>query len=63
MDPDPRTDACEYDSCPADTNTAIGNNATDAMPFRCLSLPPEYISLDAAVDAGNTILGPLCPTS
>lgn len=28
-DPEPRTDACEYDSCPADTNAATGTNATD----------------------------------
>lgn len=30
VDPDPRTDACEYDSCPANTNTSTGTNATDA---------------------------------
>lgn len=30
MDPEPRTAACEYDSCPADTDAATGTNATDA---------------------------------
>lgn len=28
-DPEPRTDACEYDSCPAGTNATTGSNATD----------------------------------
>lgn len=28
-DPEPRTDACEYDSCPANTNLAYSSNATD----------------------------------
>lgn len=28
-DPEPRTEACEYDSCPADTNLTYGSNATD----------------------------------
>lgn len=28
-DPKPRTEACQYDSCPAGTNTTVGSNATD----------------------------------
>lgn len=28
-DPKPRAEPCEYDSCPAGTNTTFGSNATD----------------------------------
>ncbi|KAH9883496.1 sure-like protein [Xylariomycetidae sp. FL2044] len=28
-EPEPRTDACQYDSCPADTNAPIGTNETN----------------------------------